>query len=57
MPNLISILTAVEVSPSPSRAYSRVAIRNRRSALKSALWLVLKASATLSAVFVRELFL
>ncbi|WP_156130494.1 hypothetical protein [Paenibacillus durus] len=58
MTNLISIIAAnIEVSPSPSRAYSRVAVRNRRAALKGALWLGLKAAATLSAVFVRELFL
>ncbi|WP_155986929.1 hypothetical protein [Paenibacillus durus] len=57
MPNLISILTAVEVSPSPSRACTRASVRNRRALIKSAIWTLAKASAILLGVFVREVFL
>ncbi|MNM81800.1 hypothetical protein D3C81_938130 [compost metagenome] len=57
MLNLISILTAVEVSPSPSRATGRTSAKNRRAALKSALWPIAKASVILLGMFVKEVFL
>lgn len=58
MPNLISIAaTTIEVPSYPSRACSRTATRNRRQALKSALWSCLKLGVTLTAIFVKELIL
>ncbi len=58
MPNLISIAaTTIEVPSYPARACSRTAVRNRRAALKSALWSGLKIVVTLSAIFMKELIL
>lgn len=57
MPNLIPLITVEIPAISPSRACSRVAVRNRRAALKSALWSGLKIVVTLAAIFVKELLL
>jgi len=58
MPNLITIAPAtIDVSPYPSRALSRSAIRSRRSMLKYAIWPFVKAFVTLSAIIAKELFL
>lgn len=56
MPNLISLIT-VEVSPSPSRASGRTAAKNRRQALRSAIWPFAKASVILLGMFVKEVLL
>lgn len=56
MPNLIPLMN-VEISSYPARACSRTAVRNRRAALKSALWSGLKIVVTLTAIFVKEVFL
>lgn len=50
--NIIEVPTFI-----PSRAHTRSAARNRRAFIKSALYVGLKACATVAAIFVRELFL
>lgn len=57
MPNLIPLITVEIPAVYPSRACSRASTRNRRAALKSALWSGLKIAVTLTAICVKELFL
>lgn len=57
MPNLIPIITVEIPAVYPSRSCSRSSVRNRRQALKSALWSGLKIAVTLIAIFVKELIL
>lgn len=58
MPNLIPLITA-DVPSYPSRVTTsgRTAAKNRRSALRSAIWPFAKASAVLLGLFVKEVFL
>lgn len=58
MPNLITIAPAsIEVPSYPSRASGRTAAKNRRAALRSAIWPFVKASVILLGLFVKEAFL
>lgn len=58
MPNLISIASAtIEVPSYPSRASGRTAAKNRRAALRSAIWPFAKASVILLGMFVKEVLL
>ncbi|MFC6652093.1 hypothetical protein [Paenibacillus rhizoplanae] len=58
MLNLITIVPAsIEVPSYPSRVSGRTASRNRRQALRSALWPIAKASVVLLGIFVKEAFL
>lgn len=58
MPNLVTIVPAtIDVSSYPSRSLSRSAIRSRRSMLKYAIWPLVKAIVTLTAIIIKELLL
>jgi hypothetical protein len=56
MPTLIPLITA-DVPSYPSRASGRIAAKNRRIALRSAIWPFAKASVVLLGLFVKEVFL